>query len=178
MSTKISLNRYNWIKPLGAIVILGIVGITAMGCQISPLSLTKSPKVTTDQANVAVSSQVLPQPQENGDYRRSPHMTWKVVDKNPSGLDCHMVNTSYEELIDPRNSVTLDIKNWPIVGTLKQGQDFQINPGPAGFGVVYDTQRNPWMFVETSDSQGGTHDCFVRANDQFVQPINVQAVND
>ncbi|MGB3403012.1 MAG: hypothetical protein WBA77_09995 [Microcoleaceae cyanobacterium] len=114
----------------------------------------------------------LPVPNDRGDYRRTPHRTWKVVDVDPNGLNCRMINMTYEELFNPRNNVELDIVNWPIVGTLKQEQRFRINLGPAGFGVMYDTQNKPWMFVEQTLGNNSVSRCFVRANYQFVQPIN------
>ncbi|CAC5345253.1 MULTISPECIES: hypothetical protein [Planktothrix] len=116
----------------------------------------------------------IPQPQANGDYRRSPHSSWKITQSNPQGIDCRMLgNTNYSQLENPSNKTELNIENWPVVGKLPAGQDFEINLGPAGFGVVYDTKKQPWIYVEKTDQKAAPSHCFVRANRQFVQPISV-----
>jgi len=115
------------------------------------------------------------QPQANGDYRRSPHSSWKATNPNPQGIDCRMLgNTTYSQLENPSNKTELNIENWPVVGKLSAGQDFEINLGPAGFGVVYDTKQQPWIYVEKTDQTAAPSHCFVRANQQFVQPISAK----
>jgi hypothetical protein len=81
-------------------------------------------------------------------------------------------NTNYSQLENPSNKTELNIENWPVVGKLPAGQDFEINLGPAGFGVVYDTKQQPWIYVEKTDQTSDPSHCFVRANRQFVQPIS------
>ncbi|WP_052331024.1 hypothetical protein [Planktothrix agardhii] len=81
-------------------------------------------------------------------------------------------NTNYSQLENPSNKTELNIENWPVVGKLPAGQDFEINLGPAGFGVVYDTKQQPWIYVEKTDQKAAPSHCFVRANRQFVKPIS------
>ncbi len=83
-------------------------------------------------------------------------------------------NTNYSQLENPSNKTELNIENWPVVGKLTPGQDFEINLGPAGFGVVYDTKQQPWIYVEKTDQTSAPSHCFVRANRQFVQPISAK----
>ena len=113
----------------------------------------------------------LPQPNESGDYQRTSHRYWQVVDSDPNGLNCRMGQHSIQQIQDPGSKVELDIDNWPVVGALKQGQDFEIYLGPSGLGVLYDKQLQPWFFVEKSEEESGPSNCFVRANSSFVMPV-------
>jgi hypothetical protein len=159
------------IRPVFLTLITGLMATITFSYQGS--ATPKQPEILRDADKTMTISQNsrLPQPNNRGDYRRTPHRTWKVVDVDPNGLNCRMINMTYNELINPRNNIELDIVNWPIVGTLKQEQRFRINSGPAGFGVMYDTRNQPWIFVEQTLGNNAVNQCFVRANDQFVQPI-------
>ncbi|MEG4344917.1 hypothetical protein QUB70_16700 [Microcoleus sp. A003_D6] len=113
----------------------------------------------------------LPQPNERGEYQRTSHRYWKVVDSDPNGLNCRMGPHSIQEIEDPGSKVDLNIGSWPVVGTLKQGQKFEIYLGPSGLGVLYDDRHQPWFFVEKSEATGGPRNCFVRAHSSFVKPV-------
>ncbi|MGE5656242.1 MAG: hypothetical protein ACM37W_06460 [Actinomycetota bacterium] len=134
---------------------------------------TPSAKTPTPAASLTPSgSQAeLPKPNEKGDYSRTSHKSWQVVDPNPAGVSCRMGKYSIEQIQDPGSNITLDIANWPVIGTLKQGQTFEIDPGPAGFGTLTDTQRQPWFLVNKNSTPGAPMNCFVRANSQFVKPV-------
>ena len=131
-----------------------------------PDNLQSTPQ-TTPQAE-------LPQPNERGEYQRTSHRYWKVVDSDPNGLNCRMGAHSIEEIENPGSKVDLNIGSWPVVGTLKQGQKFEIYLGPSGLGVLYDRQNQPWFFVENSEGIDGPGNCFVRAHSSFVQPIQLK----
>ena len=113
----------------------------------------------------------LPQPNERGEYQRTSHRYWQVVDSDPNGLNCRMGTHSIQEIEDPGSKVDLNIGSWPVVGTLKQGEEFEIYLGPSGLGVLYDKQHQPWFFVEKSQGIDGPANCFVRAHSSFVQPV-------
>ena len=113
----------------------------------------------------------LPQPNERGEYQRTSHRYWQVVDSDPNGLNCRMGTHSIQEIENPGSKVDLNIGSWPVVGTLKQGEEFEIYLGPSGLGVLYDKQHQPWFFVEKSEGIGGPRNCFVRARSSFVQPV-------
>ncbi|MBE9160907.1 hypothetical protein [Tychonema sp. LEGE 06208] len=113
----------------------------------------------------------LPQPNEEGEYTRTSHQYWEVVDSDPNGLNCRMGSHSIREIEDPGSKIDLNIGSWPVVGTLKQGQNFEIYLGPSGLGVLYDDRHQPWFFVAKSEGVGGPSNCFVRARSSFVKPI-------
>ncbi|NJK68604.1 MAG: hypothetical protein HC789_19125 [Microcoleus sp. CSU_2_2] len=134
--------------------------------------MTPNSEADQEMSTPQTTSQVeLPQPKESGDYQRTSHRYWQVVDSDPNGLNCRMGQYSIQQIQDPGSKVELDIDNWPVVGALKQGQDFEIYLGPSGLGVLYDEQNQPWFFVEKSDDPGAPSNCFVRANSSFVQPV-------
>ncbi|MDY7021420.1 MAG: hypothetical protein SWJ54_08660 [Cyanobacteriota bacterium] len=163
------------IQKLSVLSILGLIWVGTMASTSSSFVFKQNPTKAVWWKQNTVPS--LPQPQENGDYRRSPHTTWEAVDPDPNGLNCRSIDLPYEQLINLENPITFDIVNWPIVGTLKQGEDFKINLGPAGFGVVYDTRQKPWIYVENTQGEAGPSHCFVRANRRFVKPVSVKAFN-
>jgi len=167
------------ILSLGLGLVLTGMGVRAIACQNS---LNPPSQVPLDNGGLSSESPVtkgeveegfIPQPRANGDYQRSPHFSWEAAQSNPQGIDCRMLgNTNYSQLENPSNKTELNIENWPVVGKLTPGQDFEINLGPAGFGVVYDTKQQPWIYVEKTDQKAAPSHCFVRANRQFVQPIS------
>jgi hypothetical protein len=119
-----------------------------------------------------VAATALPTPNRSGDYSRTSHTTWQVVDNDPNSLNCRMGRYSYEQIIDPRSTVVLNIASWPVAGTLKRGQNFEIEIGPAGLGMLYDNKMKPWIFVKRSFNRGAAKNCFVRANSRFVRPVS------
>ncbi len=172
------------ILSLGLGLVLTGMGVRAIACQNSPNSPTPQaegtvdyywelPEVPLSSGEIEKNPAQLPQIQGNGDYQRSPHSSWETTQSNPQGIDCRMLgNTNYSQLENPSNKTELNIENWPVVGKLPPGQDFEINLGPAGFGVVYDTKQQPWIYVEKTSQTGTPSHCFVRANQQFVRPIS------
>ncbi|MEB3826420.1 hypothetical protein [Phormidium sp. CCY1219] len=141
-----------YIPMLKQITTLALSGILACGVSALPAS-------------------ALPTPNENGDYGRTSHRYWKVVDPDPNGLNCRMGRYSYPAIASPRSDVTLDILNWSPVGTLDRGERFEIELGPAGFGILTDTRGKPWFYVRRSFGEYSTSCCFVRANSSFVVPV-------
>lgn len=118
------------------------------------------------------SSEPLPSPNNQGDYiGRAYHTYWEVVDPDPKGLNCRM-NSSFEEIMRVDNPTPFDIFNWSVIGALKQGQRFQSFPSNAG-GTFRDTRGLPWLFVGKNYATGGVQRCFIRANSQFVKPVQI-----
>ncbi len=154
------------IKPVCLMLMMGLIGTLAVGCQNSATTAEgiSEPSPTVEEPSI-------PQPNENGDYLRFQYTKWKVVEADPNGLNCRMSNKTYDELVDPRNNAKMDIGNWSVIGTLKQGQQFQVKLGPAGMGAVYDSKNKPWAFVEVTEN-ASTNQCFVRANQKFVEPVS------
>lgn len=123
-------------------------------------------------AALARSQSSLPTPnKQTGDYSRSSHQYWQVVDSDPKGLNCRMGPYTKDEIYDPGRSFKMDIFNWRVIGTLKKGQTFENELGPAGFGIMFDTRNKPWMFVDKISAKGAPKQCFVRANSQYIKPV-------
>jgi len=139
----------------------------------SPTTTTAKPSPTTatPQANESPANN-LPKPNAKGDYSRTYHKFWQIVDTSGKGVSCRMGKATIEEIQTPEFSGVLDISSWPVIGNFKQGQSFEINLGPAGFGILPDTKKEPWIFVEKTSEQGAPTKCFVRANSSFVKPIS------
>jgi hypothetical protein len=115
----------------------------------------------------------LPSPNNQGDYMgRAYHTYWEVVDPDPNGLNCRMTNSSFEELMRADNRTPFEFFNWSLVGVLKQGQRFESFPSNAA-GTFNDTRGLPWLFVGKSYAAGAAQGCFVRANSQFVKPVQM-----
>ena len=114
----------------------------------------------------------LPSPNNQGDYTGRYYNTyWEVVDPDPKGLNCRM-NSSFEEFMRIDNRTPFDVFNWSVVGVLKQGQRFESFPGNAGVTFL-DTRGLPWLFVGKNYTAGAAQGCFIRANSQFVKPIQM-----
>ncbi|MGL5059308.1 MAG: hypothetical protein ACRC62_04935 [Microcoleus sp.] len=134
--------------------------------------MTSNSEANKQQSNPQTTPKVeLPQPNAQGDYQKTRHRYWQVVDPDPSGLNCRMGNYSIQEIQNPGSDVVLDIDNWPVVGVLKQGQKFEISLGPSGSGVLYDEQNQAWFFIEATSDPDAPSNCFVRANSKFIQPV-------
>ena len=146
--------------------------LTGIAINVASFALFSIAPAVANPLNSISEQLPLPTPRSNGDYPRSLHQNWQVTPPNTQGVECRMLaNTTYEQLADPQNKQRLNIGNWPIVGRFQPGQTFDSELGPAGFGVVYDTKRQPWIYVEKTDQQGAPSQCFIRANQRFVQPI-------
>lgn len=113
----------------------------------------------------------MPQPNERGEYTRTSHRYWQVVDPDPNGLNCRMGPHSIREIENPGSKIDLNIGSWPVVGTLKEGEKFEIYLGPSGLGVLYDDRDRPWFFVQKSENIDGPGNGFVRAHSSLVQPV-------
>ena len=139
----------------------------------SPTTATPKPSPTTATPKPNQSPEDnLPKPNAKGDYSRTYHKFWQIVDTSGKGVSCRMGKSTIEQIQTPEFSGVLDIGNWPVIGNFKQGQSFEINLGPAGFGILPDTKKEPWIFVEKTSEQGAPNKCFVRANSSFVKPIS------
>ncbi|WP_293149806.1 MULTISPECIES: hypothetical protein [unclassified Microcoleus] len=136
--------------------------------------MTQSSEFDAQQSNPQTIAQTdaedeLPQPNERGEYKRTSHRYWEATNSDPNGVKCRMGTHSIQEIEDPGSKVNLNIASWPVVGTLKPGQNFEIYLGPSGLGVLYDAQRQPWFFIEKSEGSGAPNNCFVQATSSFVK---------
>ena len=113
----------------------------------------------------------LPQPDESGDFSGNlNHLYWQVVDPDPNGLNCRMGEFSIKQVWSLDNPGYPEIGSWPPVTTLQKDEIFQAQRTYAGFVVTFDENLNPWIFIKNK-SDGTPANCFVRANNAYVQPI-------
>ena len=88
------------IKSFCITLIVSMMGTTAMAVKTSSITSANSDVLPVVEETITVSQNSrLPQHDGNGDYRRSPHKIWKVVDRDPNGLNCRMSDMTYRELI-------------------------------------------------------------------------------
>lgn len=114
----------------------------------------------------------------NGDYVGSTtdgYMKWQVVDPDPNGLNCRMANEFQPAVLDGADTPAVlyennrhDVGRWPVVFSFQTGETLEAVIGNARFNqiMVLDRQGKPWLGVSTYKG-----DCFVRANQRYVQPI-------
>ncbi|WP_448534376.1 hypothetical protein [Parathermosynechococcus lividus] len=58
----------------------------------------------------------LPQPNTNGDYLRTGHREWQVVDPDPQGLNCRWSNQMPQQWYAPNAQFPdMDVITWPVV---------------------------------------------------------------
>jgi hypothetical protein len=113
----------------------------------------------------------LPKPDEMGDYvGNSKHVYWKVVDSDPQGLNCRMGEQAIERIWSPDNPGFPPIGSWPAVITLRENEVFEGQLSYGGFIFTFDDNRDPWIFIKNK-SDGTPANCFVRANNLFVRPV-------
>lgn len=119
----------------------------------------------------AFATSKLPQPNQNGDYiEQTSHVDWTVVDSDSDGLNCRMGTEPIEEIWSPNYPGFPTIGDWPVVTTLQPEEVFKAEISYAGFATTLDQQFKPWIFIK--NRQDGTKaKCFVRANQDFVQPV-------
>ncbi len=115
-------------------------------------------------ANAAIASIVPPRANENGNYGRTDHTDWRVVDPDPDGLNCRMGRYSIEQIHDVRSNVPMNIYNWNVVRRLPTGQYFEIDLTPGGYACYQDDRGLPWLYIDA-------YNCFVRANTAYVRPV-------
>lgn len=123
----------------------------------------------------------LPTANSQGDYpipaqrqRGDRHQNWRVVDRDPKGLNCRMAQrfqgVSVDGIDAPPELSKRNLHNvsqWPVVFSFRQGQRLVAVTGNMDNQIVLvDSQGKPWLPVYTSKGN-----CFVRANSRFIQPI-------
>lgn len=159
----IALVFCGWSQPLPGFQSHQVAFAQASQPQSKPTRPTNQTAQTT--------SPNLPKPNQKGDYSRLSHKSWQVTDPDPKGLNCRKSPYSLEQIQTAGSDIDLNILSWPVVGTLKTGQKFEIDLGPAGLGVIYDGEHYPWFLVKKSNGQNTLNNCFVRANRYFVKPV-------
>jgi hypothetical protein len=117
----------------------------------------------------ATAQMPVPQPNADGDYPRTSHKLWRVVDADPDGLNCRWSEEMPDLWYSPdARFPDLNIQNWAIVRRFDSGTLLTANTTPAGFTYIYDDRYFPWLKVSLGEND---EICLVRAHQQFVVPI-------
>ncbi|MFM6402678.1 MAG: hypothetical protein ACKPH7_30055 [Planktothrix sp.] len=137
---------------------------------------------------ICAPSWAIPKTNANGDYILSPttdrrgisQFNWVVIDKDPQGLNCRMLQQYQGISMDDIDAPSILFKdnyhtiiNWPVMITFKTGQKLRAVTTQFGNNIVLrDKQGKPWIPVASNlriELDKGS--CFVRANRQFIKPI-------
>lgn len=120
-------------------------------------------------STTATAQMPVPRPNADGDYPRTSHKLWKIVDTDPNGLNCRWSEEMPDVWYSPAAQFTdLNIQDWTIVRRFHSDMVLTANTTPAGFTYIYDDRHLPWLKVSLGDND---EICLVRANQRFVVPI-------
>lgn len=160
------MKRYRWLKQG-----LGVIGGVAFASCTQFVIRPSSPESVSSTDSPVSSSppQALPVADANGDYGRTNHQTWRVVDSDPGGLNCRWSAAMPTDWYSPSTQFpNQNFGRWQVVHTFSVETTLTANLAPAGFAVFYDEQQKPWLKVSIG---GNEQICLVRANAAYVQPI-------
>lgn len=110
----------------------------------------------------------FPVANSNGDFGRTSYDLWKIVDRDPAGLNCRWSTDMPEEWYSPSAEwPDTNIQSWPVVRTLAYDTAIVSDGSPAGFMTIQDDQNAPWLKVSIGEN---SQICLIRANSQYVMP--------
>lgn len=126
----------------------------------------------------------LPVPNQAGDYtntrRGNGHRDWKVIDPDPTGLNCRMAKQFQGIAMDAVNTpdellsrdYKPNINTWKVIRRFRPGQRLSAVTGNGmNQHLQFDDRGKPWMAVRVSTLGNVIVDCFVRANRRLIQPL-------
>lgn len=117
----------------------------------------------------ALSAVQLPRPNLNGDYLRNSHKSWVVVDPDPQGVNCRWSKTMPDNWYHPEAKLPpATFGQWETIRRFKKNAKLTAHLSPAGFVILYDTVRKPWLKVSLGANEKV---CLVRANAKFIRPL-------
>lgn len=139
--------------------------ITSQNVETNAESSAELSPLPTDIANSAP----FPVANSEGDFERNTgYNLWKVVDRDPAGLNCRWSPDMPEEWYSPDSEWTdTNIQSWPVVRTLAYDTAIVSDGTPAGFMTIQDDKDAPWLKVSIGEN---SQICLVRANSQYVMP--------
>jgi hypothetical protein len=104
-----------------------------------------------------------------GNYLRTSHRHWVVVDPDPAGLNCRWSPEIPAEWYAPAAQYPrMNINEWPVVQQFPPHTELLANIAPAGFATMYDENANPWLKVSLGNPE---EICLVRAHTDYVKPL-------
>lgn len=159
------MGRYHWFRQ--GLTLIG--GITITSCTHFTVK-PSSPELTSTHSPTASSpSQSLPVADIDGDYGRTNHRTWQVVDSDPNGLNCRWSALMPNDWYSPGTQFpNQNFGQWQMVRQFPRETTLTANLAPAGFAILYDEQQKPWLKVNIGENE---QICLVRANAAYIQPI-------
>jgi len=117
----------------------------------------------------APAAEPLPRVDADGNYLRTSHRRWVVVDPDPAGLNCRWSADVPDEWYSPAAEFPRkNINEWPVVQQFSTDTELLANLTPAGFATLYDENENPWLKVSLDEFDTI---CLVRAHQEYVQPV-------
>jgi hypothetical protein len=139
--------------------------MTMMRTQYRAIGLAMATLVSL--ASGAVAQSLSSQPDRNGNY----YSNDAPVKATPSSGRL-MAGSLWEVTAHELNCRRAPRSNAPVVHQFQQGDVLQANVYRGGSDEVLlnrkDADGNPWMPVRRD---GSAHECYVRANRQFIQPV-------
>lgn len=101
-----------------------------------------------------------------GNYIRTPHIYWTVVDEDPAGINVRMHPKFPNHYEDPRAVwPTTPVGQWPVIGTLPRGSLVHGVRGNLGVIHLTDPDGAKWLMIRFGQALG-----FVRWSRAFVVP--------
>lgn len=163
------MGRYHRVKQ-GVVLMVGVALVSCTPLvqpsdQSSPLESTAA----TQEPAASPSPQPLPVADANGDFGRTSHQSWQVVDADPTGLNCRWSAAMPTDWYAPSAQFPDQrFSQWQVVRQFAAGTPLTANLAPAGFAVLYDEQQKPWLKVSMGEDE---QICLVKANAAYVQPV-------
>jgi hypothetical protein len=141
----------------------------------SPHPVSPTPNNSSDSGDLPLlptpfeSPEPLPIAEAAGNYRRTSHRHWIVVDPDPAGLNCRWSEAMPTEWYSPAAQYpSMQVNTWPVVHQFPTGTKILANITPAGFATMFDDNQNPWLKVSLGEND---EICLVRAHQDYVRPI-------
>jgi len=124
---------------------------------------------TSTPSPASASAETLPQVDARGNYLRTSHRRWIVVDPDPAGLNCRWSDAVPDEWYSPAAQYPpMNLNAWPVVQQFPANTEFLANITPAGFAIMYYKNENPWLKVSLDEQD---EICLVRAHSDYVKPV-------
>ncbi len=109
----------------------------------------------------------LPSTNPAGDYNRTSHRYWVVVDPDPKGVNCRWSASAPQEWYRPDAQFETNFGKWDVVHRYERNQALLANITPAGFALINDSNNKPWLKVSLGNND---QICLVRANAKYIRP--------
>jgi hypothetical protein len=115
-------------------------------------------------------SRPTPQLNQAGDYSRTGHLRWIVVDSDTQGVNCRWSESMPSNWFSPSAHLPpMNVRQWGVVRQFSPNTVLTADQTPAGFVLIYDDRNLPWLKISIGDND---RICLVRANQRYIRPIH------